>query len=264
MRTGIFFDIDGTLRDMKTSRIPESTGRALRRLRRAGYFIGIATGRSIYEVEDEIRDLVDWDAFVCHNGQMVYTKEDGNILEKTLPDHIVAHCLAQAEKAGRPMAVMTADGRAYLTAPADDGAKEVYALFGLEPPECAAYHGEKLTALMVFGPMDYDYSDYLAVGGITLYPGAGPYADISLADTSKRTGIEAVMARCGLDEYIAFGDSLNDIEMLEGAKIAVAMGNGHPTILGLDAYRTSSVLDDGIERACEALGLYDTGMPRKY
>ena len=41
----IFLDIDGTLRDFDTQRIPDSAKSALERARRAGIMLFIATGR---------------------------------------------------------------------------------------------------------------------------------------------------------------------------------------------------------------------------
>ena len=42
----IFFDIDGTLRDFETKRIPESTKEALRKAREAGILPGAISLRS--------------------------------------------------------------------------------------------------------------------------------------------------------------------------------------------------------------------------
>lgn len=256
MKTGIFFDVDGTLRDIETARIPESAGRALDKLKRAGYFLGVATGRAIHEIEDDIRGLVDWDAFVCHNGQTVYTKNDDVILEKTIPVNIVERCLSEAGKSDLPVQIMTADGTTFITAPVNENVVEASEIFGLPVPKPGTYNGEHPTALMIFAPRGYDYTAYRAIDGITLFQGVGPFADIALSGVSKRSGIEAVMERYNLDRYIAFGDSFNDLEMFSGASISVAMGNAFAEAMEAASHRTSPVLEDGIERACESLGLY--------
>ena len=53
----IFFDIDGTLRDFQTKRIPDSAKEALMEARRAGILLFIATGRHKLEMEQE--DLLE-------------------------------------------------------------------------------------------------------------------------------------------------------------------------------------------------------------
>jgi hydroxymethylpyrimidine pyrophosphatase-like HAD family hydrolase len=52
------------------------------------------------------------------------------------------------------------------------------------------------------------------------------------AGTSKWAGVQA-MARaigCREDQVIAIGDEINDVEMLQGARLSFAMGNARPEI----------------------------------
>ena len=66
----IFFDIDGTLRDFETKRIPESTKEALRKAREAGILLFIATGRHKLEIEEEnLLEDMEFDGYVTLNGQ---------------------------------------------------------------------------------------------------------------------------------------------------------------------------------------------------
>ena len=69
----IFFDIDGTLRDFETKRIPESTKEALRKAREAGILLFIATGRHKLEIEEEnLLEDMEFDGYVTLNGQYCY------------------------------------------------------------------------------------------------------------------------------------------------------------------------------------------------
>jgi len=49
---------------------------------------------------------------------------------------------------------------------------------------------------------------------------------------NKGTGLKRVAEMMGLDarDFVAFGDSPNDIEMLEAAGLGVAVGNAHPDL----------------------------------
>ena len=64
----LFFDIDGTLIDINTHRIPESTTQALRQAKARGNKIFIATGRShtIVELPGLPKEVVD--GYVTLNG----------------------------------------------------------------------------------------------------------------------------------------------------------------------------------------------------
>ena len=53
----------------------------------------------------------------------------------------------------------------------------------------------------------------------------------------------------------AFGDSVNDVDMLRTVGTGIAMGNGDPRIFSHASYRTSDLRQDGIARALEHFGL---------
>ena len=50
---------------------------------------------------------------------------------------------------------------------------------------------------------------------------------------------------------MAFGDGGNDVSMLRGAGIGVAMGNANDPIKAEADYVTASVDDDGVKKALE-------------
>ena len=79
----IFFDIDDTLRDLKTGYIPENLPFIFETLRQKGIKTGIATGRNYYNVLPEIRNL-NPDFFVTINGALVAKPGAGDYLQKIL------------------------------------------------------------------------------------------------------------------------------------------------------------------------------------
>lgn len=56
--------------------------------------------------------------------------------------------------------------------------------------------------------------------------------DVMPSGVNKWTGCQWVLTQTGFlaEQAIAFGDALNDIEMLQGVGLGVAMGNGHPEL----------------------------------
>ena len=77
--------------------------------------------------------------------------------------------------------------------------------------------------------------------------------DIISKDGGKDHGIRKILEVHGFtrEESIAFGDSDNDLEMLEFAGIGVAMGNAAESVKEVADYVTSHIDEDGIWNACK-------------
>ena len=57
------------------------------------------------------------------------------------------------------------------------------------------------------------------------------------------------------EQSIAFGDGMNDKEMLEVVGERFAMGNAHPELFQYAKYNTTAVTDSGIFNGLKKLGL---------
>ena len=81
--------------------------------------------------------------------------------------------------------------------------------------------------------------------------------DLLHADGSKARGIKRVCEALGvpLDETMAFGDGLNDVEMFKTVGYGVAMGDAVPELRALAQYQTGTVEEDGIYNALQHLGI---------
>ena len=84
-------------------------------------------------------------------------------------------------------------------------------------------------------------------------------ADVMEQGISKADGLRRLAAWFGeaedLSGTVAFGDSMNDLEVIREAGIGVAMGNAMKEVKEAADYVTSSIEEDGIYRACLHLGL---------
>lgn len=68
MKKYFFFDIDGTLTDLKTHQIVPSAKIALEKLKQAGHFVCLNTGRAHYKAE-KTRKEFNFENMVCNGGQ---------------------------------------------------------------------------------------------------------------------------------------------------------------------------------------------------
>jgi hydroxymethylpyrimidine pyrophosphatase-like HAD family hydrolase len=74
---------------------------------------------------------------------------------------------------------------------------------------------------------------------------------------SKAYGIQKLMQSLGIDssEAVAFGDGLNDVEMISHVGMGIAMGNGADKLKQVADFVARHVDEDGIEYGLKHLGL---------
>lgn len=245
----LFFDIDGTLVDSNTHIIPDTTIETLKKLRAQGHILCIATGRSLHSLCDgDFDKLIDWDAYLCNNGQAIYDRHQKLIFQTPIDPDAVASCLALAKEKDTAVFMMGEVDR--ITKEADDLVHASHDFFKEPIPPVIPYDGSPVIMMIVYGD-EKDFADYQKIDGIDVIPGQSCYADVVCAGYHKHIGIQQVLDYFKMSEYIAFGDSLNDVEMLRNASLGIAMGNAHEELKKIADFITRDVGDDGIAYAVE-------------
>ena len=81
------------------------------------------------------------------------------------------------------------------------------------------------------------------------------WLDIALKSTHKGNAISRIQKELNItdEETMAFGDYLNDVEMLKKAKFSFAMENAHSEVIKIAKYKTLSNDDLGVESVIEKL-----------
>ncbi len=189
---------------------------ALAFARRNGHKVFINTARSYGIVPDVIRRL-RVDGFVTALGCRA-TYKDKVICSAKLPIEEAAGILDYFTSRGR---VIHLEGDEVFLSNVEEGVPVVRT--GKELIE--KYPGENIPKF--FLPHVLTAQEQKCISEkYNFYQHEG-YAEFCLKGFSKATGIRRVMEYLGMDtgRSVAMGDSLNDLEMLEAAGIAVAMGN---------------------------------------
>ena len=247
----IYFDIDGTLIDHRTHTLPKTAIQALHQLKRSGYLLCIATGRRMASIQSEVLHAVEWDGFVCTNGQTVYDEDKRLISNITLQPKTVRECIALAQETNTSIEIKTADEH-FLINDYSDAMRKAYDYFHIPlPKQINKYTNLDINTLMVYREAERDYRDFSRIDGIDIYPGVDCYADITHANYSKADGIEVSLSQLNKTKYIAIGDSMNDFTMLEHADIAIAMGNSESQLKHMSDYITAPVHKDGISECAK-------------
>lgn len=249
----VFFDVDGTLVDPNTHLIAPSTIQAIQQLQKRGFRCCIATGRS-YEntLETEVANVICWDGYICCNGQQIVL-EDGTFLQnKGCSEETINKVLTIANEHSHPLCFIT-DDEWFLSLEADENTKQAMKFLHIPLPKVATYSNQKVYSFICFADTGYDYKPYQQVTEIKAIPSYTSYADVVLKSASKAKAIQTYLNHYRLEGYIAFGDSMNDYEMLKDADVAIAMGQGTDALKEIADFVTLDVSEDGIYFACNKL-----------
>lgn len=247
MKELIFFDVDDTLLDSKSHKIPESTLIALAEMS-AFYEIGIATGRSLSTlVENGVADAFPWAVYVCNNGQLVYDKGKAVRYQANLDPKIVKKIMDTAQAYEEPLLA----GIPEWCQIGKPNANQIAAhdFFHMDIPTASLPKNADIYMFVAFGSTDSDYDKYRRIKGIQVMSGQSNYCDIIAENSGKDAGIKEAMKLFEQDSYIAFGDSDNDITMLKNSRYAIVMGQGSEQAKANADYITKPVDKDGVAYA---------------
>lgn len=265
-RSILCFDIDGTLiTDDPSRHLPDSAKEAVRRARQAGHLTFINTGRVMVNVDDFIRD-VGFDGYICGCG--TYISYQGEVL---LHHKLTQEQCTQTAKLLRKCGVFglyeAADANAYDSRMYDryavmPGMQELIGYFAslgkqfVTDIESEAFHFDKFSAWF---DADADVAAFRQgiASEFTYIDRGSDFCEIVPKGYSKATGIQFLMDYFDVpwERTFAFGDSTNDLPMLEFVKHSVVMAGGDSRAKAVAEYVTGSVEQDGLYQAMAHYGL---------
>ena len=280
MIKAILFDIDGTLVTSQAKTVP-STRRALEAVQKQGIIVGVATGRGPHRLNEQINQL-PLDVFITYNGQYVYDRERV-LFADPFSQSVLNQIVDFAEQEQRQIMfgaadhidgskIMTLGQNAYLKRFAKlipkSSVRSIKRLLQRFNPENRPGRYRELAILAEPIYQCVLLSPSSEAGKLenklpeVHFTRSNPYtADMIPKGGSKLRGIERFAEAKGLElhEIMAFGDSYNDLEMLTGVGIGVAMGNARPKIKEIADYVTLPNDEDGIKQALIHYGLLEEG-----
>ncbi len=250
-----FFDIDGTLLD-SDKKIPQSTKEALHLLKQNGVYVAIATGRAPFMIKSLLAEL-EIDSYVSFNGQ--YVVFEGEVIyQNPLSRSQLAMLEADSEQHGHSMVFMN-EMAMKANVKHDRYIEESFGTLHFPHPEQEqSYYKEHDIYQGLLFCEEHDTALYEGKYPDIQFIRWHPYSmDVVPLGGSKAKGIEQVIERKGfkMEEVYAFGDALNDMEMIQAAGCGVVMGNGVQSLKQHADFITKSVDEDGIYYALKHLKL---------
>ncbi len=257
------FDIDGTLYDERKNVYYPSSVIALNKLQEKGIKVAAATGRPPAALKSLILAGVHPDYLICSNGHIVmdnhYNYIASEVFSGQLADEVYRYCMerdigllwkypdktyvyinsAEFDK----IFVKSKE----MDAAIEYGDKRIHFARGANGGCIACDHWE----MRRFNSHFEGSCACVDINGLA--------ADLVLYGISKKHGLAKLLADIKTDrgECIAFGDNLNDLELIEYAGIGVCMGNGAAELKKRCDYVTSDIDKDGIYNGLRHYRLLD-------
>ena len=252
MIKAVFFDVDGTLVSHKSKSVPESARVAVEKLREKGIKVLLCTGRHIHELKNMPTSGMEFDGYVILNGQIGLDSKRNVIYSNPFEKEDLDGLVDIFQKQEYPFVLVNADGH-YVNF-VNEFVEVAMASVSTPVPPIRKYEGEELYQATVFVlPEDESEFEKKLPKGCKLARWGYYGADIISAKGGKAKGIEFFTKAFGIlpEEIMAFGDSYNDLDMIEHAGIGVAMGNAVDCLKEIADYVTTDVDDYGILNALQ-------------
>lgn len=252
----LFFDIDATLVDEKTHRVPDSAIEGLREAQHRGNLIFINTGRCKSFIQECLNELpISGYSYACgshieYHGEILFEqfveKEDIEYIRDAMIDTGLQgifqgpeYCYFGVEKKPYP------NFQRFLEKTYKDDYKA----------ERKSYFDQNMQVnkLVTFRNETCDYEKFVKMTGdkYQLIDNGGGFTEILPLPYTKATCMDFLMDFFHIkkEDCYVFGDSPNDLPMMTHIKNSIAMGNAYDSIKAIAGYVTTDIDKDGIYNA---------------
>ncbi|MBM7654473.1 Cof-type HAD-IIB family hydrolase [Neobacillus cucumis] len=278
MQKIIFMDVDGTLVN-DHGEIPESAKLAVRKARENGHLVYLSTGRSKSELFSHVLE-VGFDGIIGAAGGYIEVGEDVLFHERMKQEDI--ELIVEYFNRNEIDFFLEANSGIYASQNCKKHFRSIIEKILSENPEAKAaiekgiqhFHdclieGEDLLSREDINKVSF-LGSHLSIETIsqefasrfTIIPSTVPMfgqnsGELSILGIHKATAIERVINHLNIrkEDTFAYGDGLNDIEMLGFVRQGIAMGNAKEAVKKAADDITDTVEEDGIYNSFKKYGL---------
>ena len=257
----IMSDMDGTLLD-ENGRLPEEFPVLVAELKKRGVIFAPASGRQYFSLRETFKAFADDLIFFAENGTIVM-QHDKELFSTTMKKKVALQILAAAAQNDNIFRVFC-------------GKKDAYVLNSQNRPEFV----DELRRYYTHNSFVDDFAaiddecikvslyDASAHADTVIYPlvkkfdgqqqvvlSSDYWVDVMSFGINKGIAIQQIQRKLKIspDECAAFGDYLNDAEMMSSVYYSFAMENAHPNIKKLARFTTASNADHGVIKGIRRL-----------
>lgn len=268
----VLMDIDGTLVTSSKATF-DNVSNQLRRLKPLNIHFSVATGRTIAgssSVLEQLRKSVGMrmPPAINYNGAVLTSTHDGYLVERHIlsPD-LVASSIVACRKMGLWPLVYACDdtvsGPPVETVYLDQSAPPSSEFNGMQTkrvPDLSALPGDVVAILADAGSAEGSRSiiaelSVLTGKGLRVSTSGSRYVEICAHEATKVAAMArlAKLHHVGIENVMAIGDNLNDLEMIEAAGVGIAVGNAPDEVRAVADYACSHESAMGVVEALRML-----------
>lgn len=277
----IFFDVDGTLVDVRPSReyIPESTVTAIQQTRKNGNLCFLCTGRSKAEIYSHIME-VGFDGIIGAGGGFVEIGDD-MLYHKKVSQEAINHVIDFFEKNKFDYYIESNGGLyasqnliprlefiSYGDLENDEEArrkkKEEPSHFIPSLIQGCDLHRSDVNKIcflekedMPFEIIKKEFENEFNVIRCTVPSFGDNSGELSVIGVNKASAIDTLIKHLGIkkENTYAFGDGMNDADMLEYCQYGIAVGNAKEGLKEIADEVCEDIADNGIYNSMKKHGL---------
>lgn len=257
----IAVDMDGTLLDGE-GRIPDALWPLLDRLHERGIRFAPASGRQLATLQRAFAAHLDDTVFIAENGAYVVEGEreiSSDAMDAAAVGSLVERLRALADD-GRDLGVVVCGKRsAYIERPDRAFVAEAEKYYArLQQVDDLADVDDQVLKVAI-----YDFADAAATAPALddvrathqVVVSGAHWIDVMNLGVNKGVALERLQQATGITraQTAAFGDYLNDLELLDAAGLSFAMANAHPEVVRRARYGAPSNREHGVIRTIEKL-----------
>ena len=248
-------DMDGTLLN-SAGQLPDGLEMMVRDLRRRGIRFAVASGRQYYNLLRRFESLAEDLLFICENGAMVC---DGRELLRV--ESIASADYEDAVRLGRSLpgirVVLCGAQSAYIEEDEPAFRAEValyYERCRLVSDVLEAGGQDRVCKIAFFHAQDAERAGYAVLrrleGRLKVSVSGRKWVDAMPPGVHKGRAIRVLQEQFGWgrEECMAFGDYLNDAEMMNECAYSYAMANAHADLKRICRFQAPSNDENGVMR----------------
>ncbi len=257
-------DLDGTLLN-KDKQIPSFSAAVFEQLQSNGHHMVLATGRHLLDTRAKAERAGVKTHYICANGAQVYTSQGELVAEHFIAAELVADIITHASQFAGINSNIYARDRWFISFETEwlkQNAHQIdlnYELMNINQPPThqilKVYFTSITGSLTILSELERSLHDRFA-DQLSICFSSPQCLEVMASGVSKLSGVRSLCEYLDVDikRTLAFGDGMNDIEILSGAGKGVLMGTAATRVKDLlpDATLIGSCEDQAVANYLEA------------